>query len=272
MQTNNEAFRKFDGELSPIVENSSCKSLANKKVVERQNLLGEDSTSNTSASTSLLKCNIRQQNDIESSHDQENIQTTGTKDDSEEMSGTFDVGKTETSTLVNTQSKEEKEMSTTACEEYKTETADPSVENYDSGDEDDNENDDHYNKSVEGEDEKGINDGSKDSHEDEDHNENYNKDNSSVDQKGMIDGRKDSAEEDIPHLNTATNQHLDNSDDIIPSNNTQPEAESPNLAMSNSEMAQTEPTKTCASSEVIESSAMKSIDIKHVVGGGPIFR
>ena len=58
MQNNNEAFRTFGGGLSLIVENSSRKSQANKKVVERQNLLGEDSSSSTSASTRLLRHNI----------------------------------------------------------------------------------------------------------------------------------------------------------------------------------------------------------------------
>ena len=120
IRSQNEAFRKFGGGLSPIVENSSRKSQANKEVVARQNLLGEDSSSSTSASTSLLRRNIcefeeqnlsqtaedseegkdlsttidpneafaedRQQNDIESSCDQENRQTSVTKDDSEEMS------------------------------------------------------------------------------------------------------------------------------------------------------------------------------------------
>ena len=81
------------------------------------------------------------------------------------------------------------------------------------------------------------------------------------DEKGINDGSKDSPEEDIPDLNTATNQHPDNSDDIIPSNNTQPEAESPNLAVSNSEMAQTAPTKTCASSEIVQSTAIESTDM-----------
>ena len=57
------------------------------------------------------------------------------------MSGTFDVGGTDTSTLVNTQSKEEQDTMTTTGEEDKTETADPSVENYDSPDEDINEDD-----------------------------------------------------------------------------------------------------------------------------------
>ena len=55
IRSKNEAFRKFGGGLLPIVENSSRKSQANKEVVARQNLLGEDSSSSTSASTSLLR-------------------------------------------------------------------------------------------------------------------------------------------------------------------------------------------------------------------------
>ena len=60
IRSQNEAFRKFGGGLSLIVENSSRKFQANKEVVVRQNLLGEDSSSSTSASTSLLRRNIRQ--------------------------------------------------------------------------------------------------------------------------------------------------------------------------------------------------------------------
>ena len=55
IRSQNEAFRQFGGGISPIVENSSRKSQANKEVVARQNLLGEDSSSSTSASTSLLR-------------------------------------------------------------------------------------------------------------------------------------------------------------------------------------------------------------------------
>ena len=55
MQSNNEAFSTFGGGLSPIVEKSSQKSKANKEVVVRQNLLGQDSSSSPSASTSLLR-------------------------------------------------------------------------------------------------------------------------------------------------------------------------------------------------------------------------
>ena len=126
---------KFGGGLSSIVENSDRKSLANKAVVVRQNLLGEDSSSSTSASTSLLRRNIRefeeqnlsqtteskeeenelsttydpneavaedgQRNDTESSHDLDKTQVSVTKDDSEEMSATFDVGDQEkTQTVV----------------------------------------------------------------------------------------------------------------------------------------------------------------------------
>ena len=147
IRSQNEAFRQFGGGISPIVEMGSRKSQANKEVVARQNLLGEDSSSSTSASTSLLRRHIskfeqqnlsqtaenseeandlsttidpneafvedRQRNDIESSHDQENTPTSDTKDDSGQMSGTFDVGGTDSSTLVNNQSKDEQDTTTT---------------------------------------------------------------------------------------------------------------------------------------------------------------
>ena len=78
------------------------------------------------------------------------------------MSGTFDVGGTDSSTLVNNQSKDEQDMTTTTGEEDKTETADPSVENYDSGDEedneDDNEDDDNDENGCDGVEEEGIED------------------------------------------------------------------------------------------------------------------
>ena len=55
IRSQNEAFRQFGGGISPIVEMGSRKSQTNKEVVARQNLLGEDSSSSTSASTSLLR-------------------------------------------------------------------------------------------------------------------------------------------------------------------------------------------------------------------------
>ena len=55
IRSQNEAFRQFGAGISPIVEMGSQKSQANKEVVARQNLLGEDSSSSTSASTSLLR-------------------------------------------------------------------------------------------------------------------------------------------------------------------------------------------------------------------------
>ena len=185
-----EAFRQFGAGILPIV--GSRKSQANKEVVARQNLLGEDSSSSTSASTSLLRQHIskfEQQNfsqttensegtndlsttidpneafvedgqriEIESSPDQENTPTSDTKDDSGQMSGTFEVGGTDSSTLVSNQSKHEQDTTTTTGEEDKTETADPSAENYDTGDEDDNEDDDNDENCCDGEEEKGIED------------------------------------------------------------------------------------------------------------------
>ena len=226
IRSQDESFRKFGGGLLPIVENSSRKSKANKAVVVRQNLLAEDTSSSTSASTSLLRRNIcdfeeqnlsqmagtneeekdlsttidpneafvedGQQNDIESSIDQENIQTSNTKEDSVEMSGNFDIDGTESSTLVNTQSTYEQDTTKTTGEEEKTDTADPSVDNYYSADEDDNENgdeednDDDYEEdyeddnndenSVDREAEEGIQDSMNENDQPDVHIENYQKD------------------------------------------------------------------------------------------------
>ena len=55
IRSQNEAFRQFGGGISPIMEMGFWKSQANKEVVARQNLLGEDSSSSTSTSTSLLR-------------------------------------------------------------------------------------------------------------------------------------------------------------------------------------------------------------------------
>ena len=186
IRSQNEAFRQFGAGISLIVEMGSQKSQANKEVVARQNLLGEDSSSSTSASTSLLRRHISkfeqhnfsqtaensdETNDLsttinpneafESSHDQENTPTSDIKDDSGQMSGTFDVGGTDSSTTVNNQSKHEQDTTTTTSEEDKTETADPSAENYDSGDEDDNEDDDNDENGCDGEEEEGIEDSMK---------------------------------------------------------------------------------------------------------------
>ena len=58
IRSQNETFRQFGGGILPIVEMGSQKSQANKEVVARQNLLGEDSSSSTSASTSLPRRHI----------------------------------------------------------------------------------------------------------------------------------------------------------------------------------------------------------------------
>ena len=300
IRSQNEAFRKFGGGLLLIVENSSRKSQANKEVVARQNLLGEDSSS----STSLLRRNIRQfeeqnlrqmaedseegkdlsttidpneafaedgqQNDIESSHDQETRETSVTKDDSEQMSGTFDIGGTDTSTLVNTQSKEETDTTTTTSEEDKMETADPSVENYDSPDEDiskdDNEDDDNEENSLEGEGEEGIQESTKESDEADEDIEKDEKDSKSAegeDDKVISDGTKNKPEENKADVNTASNEIAENSDDIIPSENTQPEEESASITVSKMEMAQSETTNKSADTEIIQLSAIESMDVSN---------
>ena len=164
----------------------------------------------------------RQQNDIESSHDQENRQTSVTKDDSEEMSGTFDIGGTDTSTLVNTQSKEEQDTMTATREEDKMEVADPSGENYDSADEDNNEddNEDDYNNEncFEGEGEEGIQESMKEIDEADEYIEKDEKDNKSAegeDDKVISDGTKNNPEENKADVNTTSNENADNSDNIV---------------------------------------------------------
>ena len=77
------------------------------------------------------------------------------------MLGTFDVGCTDSSTLVNNESKHDQDMTTTTAEEDKTETADPSAENYDSGDVDYNDDDDNDENGSDGEEEEGIDESTK---------------------------------------------------------------------------------------------------------------
>ena len=84
IRSQNESFRKFGGGISPIVEQSSCKSKANKAVVARQNRLAEDTSSSTSASTSLLRRNIR---DFE---EQNLSQTAETNEEDNDLSTTID--------------------------------------------------------------------------------------------------------------------------------------------------------------------------------------
>ena len=69
IRSQNEAFKQFGGGISPIVQMGSWKSVANKEVVARQNLLGEDSSSSTSASTSLLRRQISKFGTTESQSD-----------------------------------------------------------------------------------------------------------------------------------------------------------------------------------------------------------
>ena len=186
------------------------------------------------------------------------------------MSGTFDVGGTDTSTLVNTQSKEEQDTMTTTSEEDKMETADPSVENYDSPDEDinedDNEDDDNEENSLEGEGEEGIQESTKESDEADEDIEKDEKDSKSAegeDDKVISDGTKNKPEENKADVNTASNENAENSDNIIPSENTQPEEESASITVSKMEMAQSETTNKSADTEIIQSSAIESMDVSN---------
>ena len=185
IRSQNESFRQFGAGISPIVDMGSRKSRCNKEVVARQNLLAEESSSSTSASTSLMRRQIStfeqhnfsqnteqsdetndlsttidpneafaedgQRNDIESSRDQDNTPKSDTKDESGDMSGTFDVGCTDSSTLVDNESKQDQDTTTTTAEEDKTETADPSGENSDSGDIEYNDDDDNDENGSDGE-------------------------------------------------------------------------------------------------------------------------
>ena len=84
IRSQNKAFKQFGGGISPIVEIGSRKSLANREVVARQNLLGEDSSSSTSASTSLLRRQI-------SKFEQQNLsQTTENSEEANNLSTTID--------------------------------------------------------------------------------------------------------------------------------------------------------------------------------------
>ena len=182
------------------------------------------------------------------------------------MSGTFDVSGTDTSTLVNSQSKEEKETTTSTSEEDKTETADPSADNYDGADEEDNEDDEKDEDSVEGKGDEVIQDGTKDSDEAEDDNENNEKDNKSAegeDEKVISDGTKNIPEKNTVDVNTRTKENADNSDDIIPSKNTHSEADSASITVPNNEMAQSEPMNKSAASEMVQLSAIDSTDISN---------
>ena len=195
IRSQNESFRQFGAGISPIVDMGSQKSRCNKEVVARQNLLAEESSSSTSASTSLMRCQIStfqqhnfsqnteqsdetndlsttidpneafaedgQQNDIESSRDQDNTPTSDTKDESGDMSGTFDVGCTDSSTLVENESKRDQDTTTTTAEEDKTETADPSGENSDSGDIEYNDDDEKDENGSDGEQEEGSDESTK---------------------------------------------------------------------------------------------------------------
>ena len=298
IRSQNEAFRQFGAGILPIVEMGSRKSQAHKGDVARQKLLGEDSSSSTSASTSLLRRHISkfeqqnfsqiaensdetndlsttidpneafvedgQRNDIESSCDQENTPTSNTKDDSGQMSGTFDVGGTDSSTLVNNQSKHEQDMTITTGEEDKTETADPSAENYDCGDEDDNENDDNDENSCDGEEEEGIEDSTKQIEACDEDFENEEKDEERLedeDDKLITDGSNKKHEENKADVNTANNDNSNNSDDIIPSENTQPEDNNSSITAPTMEKSQSETTQNNGDTKMGQSSTIQSVDI-----------
>ena len=162
------------------------------------------------------------------------------------MSGTFDVGGTDSSTLVNNQSKHEQDTTTTTGEEDKTETADPSAENYDSGDEDDNEDDDNDENGCDGEEEEGIEDSTKQIEECDEDFENEEKDeerSEDEDDKLISDGSNKKHEGNKADVNTANNDNSNNSDDIIPSENTQPADNNSSITAPTMEKSQSETTQ-----------------------------
>ena len=180
------------------------------------------------------------------------------------MSGTFDVGGTDSSTLVNNQSKHEQDTTTTTGEEDKTETADPSAENYDSGDEDDNEDDDNNENGCDGEEEEGIEDSMnqiEECHEDIENDEKDEKSAEDEDDKLISDGSNKKHEENKADVNTANNDNSNNSDDIIPSENTQPEDNNSSITAPTMEKSQSETTQKNGDTEMGQSSTIQSMDI-----------
>ena len=180
------------------------------------------------------------------------------------MSGTFDVGGTDSSTLVNNQSKHEQDTTTTTGEEDKTETADPSAENYDSGDEDDNEDDDNDENGCDGEEEEGIEDSMNQIEECHEDIETEGKDEKSVedeDDKLISDGSNKKHEENKADVNMANNDNSNNSDDIIPSENTQPEDNNSSITAPTMEKSQSETTQKNGDTKMGQSSTIQSMDI-----------
>ena len=287
IRSQDESFRKFGGGISPIVEHSSRKSKANKAVVARQNRLAEDTSSSTSASTSLLRRNIRdfeeqnlsqtaetneednnlsttidpneafvedgQRNDIESSIDPATTPTSYTKDDSVEKSETFessidrvttptsnthdqsadnsetfDIDGTDSSTLVKSPTKYEESMTTQICEEEKTDTAEGSVYNDNSCEDDNDDGDEEY-----------------DNDDDEEHYEDKNNDqefvdgeaeepiqdsthenNSALENGEVISGVNNKPEEEERYDKAVSIENAENSDDIIRSENSEQDQDS----------------------------------------------
>ena len=174
------------------------------------------------------------------------------------------MGGTDSSTLVNNQSKHEQDMTTTTGEEDKTETADPSVDNYDSGDEDDNEDDDNDENGCDGEEEEGIEDSMnqiEEGDEEIEKEEKYGKSAEGEDDKLISDESNKKHEENKADVNTGNNDNANNSDDIIPSENTQPEENNSSITASTMEMSQSETTQKNGDTEMGQSSAIQSMDI-----------
>ena len=285
------------------MEQSSRKSKANKAVVARQNRLAEDTSSSTSASTSLLRRNIcdfeeqnlsqtaetneedndlsttidpneafvedGQRNDIESSIDPATTPTSNTKDDSVEKSETFessidrvttptsnthdqsadnsetfDIDGTDSSTLVKSLTKYEENMTTQICEEEKTDTAEGSVYNDNSCEDDDNDdgdeeydNDDdeeHYEDKnndqdfVDGEAEEPMQDSThENNYSDEDIPKDYkNNQNSALENGEVISGVNNKPEEEEQYDKAVSIENAENSDDIIRSENSEQDQDS----------------------------------------------
>ena len=314
MEQNHKAFRKFGGGLSPIVEKTDRKSLPNKEVVARQDRLGEQSSSSSSASTSILRCKIQefeetnlsqttdgkedeneltttydpneisaedgQRNDIETSHDQEQTETSVTKEESEEMSETLDVGETDRSTLDENNSKEDNETSTITGEDDKMVTADVIGYNDDNVQKENNAVGQNNEDDIDGEDQNEIERTTKQSNDLGQTNETDNTDekqNDVDDAKIISKVNKSASELQTSNVNTRSNEKGDNSDDIIPS---------ASMTDSNIEIGKPEERNLCAGNKIVETTGTDATDItvneqkkddgkhaeKHRLGmGGPAF-
>ena len=187
-----------------------------------------------------------QRNDMETSHDQEETETSVTKEENEQMSETLDVGESDQSTRNENNRIEENETSTITGEDDKTVTADASGYNDDDVHNEHNAVEEDNDDDIDGEEDNEIEYTTEENNELGHTKETENTDeieHDHNDEEIISDDKKSPSKLQTSDVNTIIHEKANNSDDLIPSEDD-------------------EDTDLCADKKTVQSSGSNARDIK----------